>query len=166
MGYYQDVVVEFLRENRAVFINTECCIQLNPGTNNDIGLHWYCDALAVDFDKEAVYLCEVTYAVGLGAILKRLVQWNNNWRGIKDSLKRDCKLPEAWNVEPWLFIPKDFIAKADKKIRTFVPEPRPANAMPFPNIIALESIVPWNPSRHLKETAKPDAGTRRTRAIV
>ena len=39
MAYYQDIVVEYLRENRAIFVNTECCIQLNEGTKNDIGPH-------------------------------------------------------------------------------------------------------------------------------
>jgi len=31
MEYFQDVVSEYLRANRATFIDTECCIQLNSG---------------------------------------------------------------------------------------------------------------------------------------
>jgi hypothetical protein len=30
MDYYQGVVVEYLRADRSVFVNTECCIELNP----------------------------------------------------------------------------------------------------------------------------------------
>ena len=49
MDYYQGVVTEYLRANRATFVNTECCIQLNPGPHPDnSGPHWYCDAVAVN----------------------------------------------------------------------------------------------------------------------
>jgi hypothetical protein len=29
MDYYQGVVLDYLRADRAIFINAECCIQLN-----------------------------------------------------------------------------------------------------------------------------------------
>jgi hypothetical protein len=42
MDYFQGVVTDYLRANRATFVNTECCIQLNPGPNPDTGgPHWY-----------------------------------------------------------------------------------------------------------------------------
>jgi hypothetical protein len=53
MPYYQDVVVEYLRENRAIFLNTECCIQLNEGNPDTSGTHWYCDVLAIDLDANS-----------------------------------------------------------------------------------------------------------------
>ena len=156
MGYYQDVVVEYLRENRAIFINTECCIQLHEGTNNNIGPHWYCDALAVDFAKKSVYLCEVTYALELGALLKRLSAWNANWPGVKASLERDCRLDRReWSVMPWVFIPERCRSTADAKLKTFIHAPAEADTMPFPKITSLECIVPWNPERWTsKEAAK------------
>jgi hypothetical protein len=146
------IVVEYLRENRAIFVNTECCIQLNEGTNNDIGPHWYCDALAVDLGEKAVYLCEVTYAKGIPALLKRLSQWNTHWSGVRNSLVRDSKIFPDWSVTPWLFMPAVFTADAEAKIRTFTPVPGEDGDMPFPKITSLESIVPWNAARHAKAT--------------
>jgi hypothetical protein len=148
MAYYQDIVVDYLRENRAVFVNTECCIQLNEGTNNNIGPHWYCDALAVDFGQKAVYLCEVTYAKGVAALLKRLSQWNTHWSGIQASLVRDCKVFPDWSVTPWLFMPDAFQVEALAKIRTFSPVRGVEGRMPVPQMSSLESIVPWNLTRH------------------
>jgi hypothetical protein len=62
MFYYQDIVVEFLRETRTIFVNTECSIQLTEGMGNNVGSYWYCDALAVDFGEKAIpvrgHLCE------------------------------------------------------------------------------------------------------------
>jgi hypothetical protein len=88
MSYYQDIVVDYLRENRAIFVNTECCIQLNEGSGNQIGPYWYCDALAVDFGQNAVYLCEVTYARGTAALLKTS-------RAVERPLARDKKQPRS-----------------------------------------------------------------------
>ena len=46
MNYYESVVMDYLRSDRAVFVNTNCCIQLNqadnPGTS---GPHWCCDVV-------------------------------------------------------------------------------------------------------------------------
>src|ERR1700692_3493662 len=55
MAYYQDIVVEYLRENRAIFVDTECCIRLNEGMNNNIGPHWYCDGLAARGESPAAF---------------------------------------------------------------------------------------------------------------
>lgn len=50
MDYYQNVVIDYLRADRALFVNAECCIQVNPASNPDAsGPHWYCDAVAADF---------------------------------------------------------------------------------------------------------------------
>lgn len=63
-GLLQGVVVEHFRADRSVFVNTECCVQLNPQKNPDTGgLHWYCDAVAIDFGAKpvpTVFLCEVS----------------------------------------------------------------------------------------------------------
>jgi glutamate synthase domain-containing protein 2 len=37
MDYYQSVVVHYLRADRALFVNTECCIQLNQSKNPEVG---------------------------------------------------------------------------------------------------------------------------------
>jgi hypothetical protein len=162
MAYYQDVVVEYLRENRAIFTNTECCIQLNKGNPDISGPHWYCDALAVDLDAKAVYLCEVTYARRVGALLNRLMQWNAHWPSIQTSLVRDNKVSPDWSVTPWLFMPEAFIDGARLKIKKLTSVPGETSLMPFPRITSLESIVPWNPARHTKigkEVSITDAGS-------
>jgi hypothetical protein len=63
--YYEPVVVNYLRADRAIFVNTECCVQLNQADNPDTsGDHWYCDAVALDLRAKAVFLCEISYAKG------------------------------------------------------------------------------------------------------
>jgi hypothetical protein len=48
VDHFESVVVDYLRADRALFVNPQCCIQLNPGSNPDTsGPHWYCDVVAV-----------------------------------------------------------------------------------------------------------------------
>jgi hypothetical protein len=152
MDYYQGVVVEYLRADRSVFVNTECCIQLNEADNPDnSGPHWYCDSIAVNFKKETVYLCEVSYSKTLAALLKRLADWNSNWSGVKLSIERDCRLPSDWPVVPWLFIPEQSKLNATAGIQRL----GRTRSMPDPKITTLESVAPWNyPSFNRKE--EPD----------
>jgi hypothetical protein len=89
-----------------------------------------------------VYLCEVTYAKGLGALLRRLAAWNTHWPEIKGSLVRDNKIFPDWFVTPWLFVPAAFQSIATTKIKTFKLIPGETSPMPFPKVTALESIVP------------------------
>jgi fused signal recognition particle receptor len=56
MDYFQGVVTENLRANRAAIVNTECLIQLEPGDSPAKGRHWYCDGIAVNFRKPFVIL--------------------------------------------------------------------------------------------------------------
>jgi hypothetical protein len=92
VDYYEGVVVDYLRTDRAVFVNTECRIQLIPADPPDAGTHWYCDAVAVDFRSHTVFLCETSYAKDLGLLKKRLKAWNDNWDGVVDALRRDSHL--------------------------------------------------------------------------
>lgn len=63
MDHFEGVVLDYLRADRALFVNSQCCIQLNEGANPDTsGPHWYCDAVAVSFKEQAAYLCEISYA--------------------------------------------------------------------------------------------------------
>jgi hypothetical protein len=79
VDYYEGVVMTYLRADRSLFINTECCIQLNPTNNPDqAGAHWYCDAIVVDFRDKVVFLCEISFANSLDKLVKRLKQWNEN----------------------------------------------------------------------------------------
>jgi hypothetical protein len=88
MDYFQGVVTEYLRANRSTFVNTECLIQLKPGDSPAKGEHWYCDAVAVNFQEKAAFLCEVTYSRTLQSLFTRLAGWINNWAGIESALHR------------------------------------------------------------------------------
>ena len=141
MDYYQGVVVEYLRADRAVFVNTECCIQLNPGKNPDVtGPHWYCDAVALDLRRRIVLLCEVSYSSSLAALLSRLGDWSENWSGVRAALIRDCLVESTWTVQPWLFVPNARREGLQRKLALLC-EPR--SAMPMPLITDLENVVPW-----------------------
>ena len=77
MDHSEGVVLDFLRADRRLFINAQCCIQLNPGSNPDTsGPHLYCDAVAVSVRDRTAYLCEISYAGRLPALLARLKSWD------------------------------------------------------------------------------------------
>ena len=95
VDYYESVVIDYLRADRALFVNTECCIQLNESDNPDnSGPHWYCDAVVCDLRSECVFLVEISYSANLGGwengLIKRLRGWNENWLGVRAALARDC----------------------------------------------------------------------------
>jgi hypothetical protein len=101
MDYCRGVVVEYLRADRRLFVNTECLIQLNEAANPDTsGPHWYCDAVTAGVGNEAVFLCEVSYAHGLAALLRRLAERGSHWEAVCAAVSRDCRLPSGWPVRP------------------------------------------------------------------
>ncbi len=137
MAFYENVVADYLRADRSVFVNTECCIQLNEGNNPDTsGPHWYCDAVAVDLGTSTIFLCEVTYASQLSGLSNRLTGWNENWGGVCQALSRDCNVPNHWPVRPWLFIPEELIPKLLAKLDNL-------EELPLPRVTTLEMVQPW-----------------------
>jgi hypothetical protein len=85
MDFYEGVVTTYLRANRALFVNTECCIQINEADNPDSsGPHWYCDAVAADFRSKTVFLCEISYGARLSDLTKRLKGWHGNSSSVGD----------------------------------------------------------------------------------
>jgi hypothetical protein len=158
VDYFQGVVTEFLRANRSTFVNTECLIQLEPGTVPAKDKHWFCDVVAVNFTERTVYLCEVTYSNTLFALLKRLKAWAENWASVKAALIRDCNIPADWKVVPWVFIPRDREKLFKKKLDDLGAFDE-SIAMPPPRIEFLEEVVPWKyPSwdRKLESIAEDD----------
>src|SRR5690348_10555109 len=110
MDYYENVVFHYLRSDRALFINSECCIQLNPVPNPDTsGPHWYCDAIAVDLRGKSIFLCEVSYGKGLDSLKKRLGEWHSDWDKVCLALVRDSYLEKNWPIRPWLFVPEQLV---------------------------------------------------------
>jgi hypothetical protein len=141
MDYFQQVVIHYLRANRATFVNTEFCLQLNAADNPDqSGPHWYVDAVAIDFSSEKIFLCEISYAQNLNGLVKRLNAWHADWPRIPKALVRDAQLPD-WPVRPWLFVPEKLIADLHRGLAPLIggPEPR----LPVPRITTLEMTQPW-----------------------
>jgi len=144
MDYFQGVVVDYLRANRATFVNTECCIQLNAADNPDrSGPHWFCDAVAVNMHDKRAYLCEITYSKSLGALTKRLTGWGENWPLLRLALLRDCGIPLDWATRPWIFIPKDLETTLRIQLGKIGPADRGADGMPVPKVTWMEDTVPW-----------------------
>ncbi|HLK65400.1 MAG TPA: hypothetical protein VKU19_18305 [Bryobacteraceae bacterium] len=143
LNYYESVVIEYLRADRAVFVNTECCIQVNPSDNPDkSGPHWYCDAVALDFRSKTVFLCEISYEKHLGKLMNRMKGWHENWGGLVAGLRRDCQLyPLDWPVTPWLFVRQEHRKLVRERLEGI------ANGQPLkfdPKITPLECTVPWH----------------------
>ena len=138
MDFYQGVVVDYLRADRAIFVNTEYCIQVNPSPNPDTsGPHWYCDAVACDFRSHTVWLCEITYSKTLSGLVKRLNEWHQNWPGVCAALNRDSHLPDGWQVRVWIFVPGEFLVNLGEKLKAI-------RATGFrPKITPLEWVQPW-----------------------
>jgi hypothetical protein len=153
VDFYQAVVVEYLRADRAIFVNTECCIQLNEGDNPDTsGPHWYADAVAADFRDNTMFLCEITFSLTLAALIKRLAGWHANWDLLRLALVRDCLVPSEWEVRPWLFVPEQSVPLLLKKMAVI------AEPMLFrPRITSLEMVQPWRYRswRRIGEGEKP-----------
>jgi len=142
MDFYQGVVVDYLRADRAIFVNTECCIQINPAPNPDTsGPHWYCDVVACDFRNQTIFLCEISYSETLAALVKRLKEWHANWLDVCSALKRDCHLPGSWPVRTWLFVPCQRTGTLVRRLE----EIEEAHAEPRlrPRITPLEMVQPW-----------------------
>lgn len=134
MDYYESVVLDYLRADRAVFLNTEYCLQVKPGQCK--GLHWFCDAVALDLRSATIFLCEISYAEGLAALIKRLRAWHEHWEGIRIALERDSSLLESWAVRPWLFVPEKSVPLLVKRLGQIGDELHPV-------ITPLEMVQPW-----------------------
>ena len=144
MDYFHSVVTDYLRANRATFINTECCIQLNAGANPDTsGPHWYCDAVAVNLQERKAYLCVFTYSKTLGALLKRLSSWSENWHHLRIALERDCGIGLDWPVRPWLFVPQGLDPLLGLQLAKLPSTHTTNEQMPKAKITWLEDVAPW-----------------------
>lgn len=154
MDYYQGVVADYItRENRSRFINPEFLLQLNKNAGPENDIHWWVDILTVDFDNKAVFLCEVTYSKSLQALSTRLKGWEANWLGVKNAIRRDAGVPEAWKVIPWVFTPAPSEDEKRYKIK-------------LDNILAmslkpiwtpLEAVAPWKYRENEKTILNHDA---------
>ena len=150
MNYYESVVMDYLRADRAIFLNTEYCIQINPGNPDISGPHWYCDAIALDLRSKEIFLCEISYAVRLADLIKRLKGWHDNWKGVCDAVARDSFLCEPWPVRPWLFVPESHVPLLEQRLGE-ITSGQPPHFVP--KITHLEMVQPW---RYASWNRKPD----------
>ncbi len=141
MDYFQGVVTDYLVANRCTFVNSELLIQLDEGKRLK-GRHWYCDAAAVSFADDTLYLCEVTYSKTMTGLGNRLLDWNNHWVDVKKAIHRDFKIPGTWTIQPWAFIPEQYIEVLEKRLKKLPAVPG-VGFMPYPKITSLEAVVPW-----------------------
>lgn len=141
MDYYESVVMDYLRADRALFLNTECCIQIDAGRNPDKGTHWYCDAVVADFRTQSVFLCEISYSEQLVDLVKRLKNWCDSWDGVRAALARESFLPKEWlaRLQPWLFVPQRCVPTLQKGLSKIGNAPPNFN----PRITHLENVQPW-----------------------
>jgi hypothetical protein len=144
MDYFQSVVVAYLRANRATFVNTEYCIQVNAGPNPDTsGPHWYCDAVAVDITQKTCNLCEVSYSKTLGSLGKRLAQWRSHWPEIRAALFCDSGMGQDWTVLPHVFVPEHLGPTLERHPERFPEILGSGELIPNPKVTWLENVLPW-----------------------
>lgn len=133
MDYFQGVVSEYLRADRACFINPEFWIRGNPDKPFDKP-HWFVDVVALNMRDECVWLCEVTYAKKPAALMKRLQSWRANWDLMMLTFKKDACIPGGWEVRPWIFAPKSVLDVYRTPMLQLHPSAKFTN---------MEEIMPW-----------------------
>jgi hypothetical protein len=148
MNYCKALVMDYLRADRALFLNEECMIQLDPCRNPDKTKHWLCDVVVVDFNARTIWLCEITYDRILARLLKRLGEWAHNWPDVRKALWRDCKFPQEWDwpLRVWAFVPKELVERLTLRL----------NGMDV-RITALEDVMPWTYRDWDREPEAPKA---------
>jgi hypothetical protein len=145
LDYYESVVFDYLRADRAIFINTEYCLQLNKSNNPDkSGSHWYCDALALDFKNNTIFLCEISYDSELKSLANRLRGWHEHWDKVRDAIIRESCLDgmsiKDWPIKPWLFIPSGTQAHLDRHLKRIAG----GGELRFTHEVThLEKVQPW-----------------------
>jgi hypothetical protein len=143
MDYFQGVVTEYLRAKRSCFVNTEYMINLDPDGTYAKDRHWYCDAIALDFEDSSIHLCEITYAKTLHSVAKRMQFWCNHWEDVLAALHRDSALKGEWQVWPRIFIPEELKSTLELRIRSIRWPEQCAKRMPSPIVTTLEQVLPW-----------------------
>ncbi|MCK1439855.1 hypothetical protein [Bradyrhizobium sp. 15] len=146
MDYFQGVVLEYLRADRACFVNPEFWLRGNETSPHEKP-HWYVDVLAVNMREKAVYLCEVTYAKQPRALLQRLNSWHTHWSIINKTLREDSSISPDWPVVPWVFAPEPGLKIITPELKRLFPTARTTG---------LESVLPW---LYCTYDRKPEAET-------
>lgn len=153
MDWFQSVVLDYLRCDRAVFVNPECLIRLDQKGPVLKGRHWYCDAVAAHFRERTLYLCEITYASQPQALIRRLISWRTAWPVVCQAVIRDSGIPGDWTVCPWVFLPEAKLPQVREKFPASMDSGGTGCAMPTPRFTALEEVLPWKDERPERKVA-------------
>jgi hypothetical protein len=135
MDYFAGVVADYLQRNRTLFVNAEFALTLDP-KNLAKGNHWYIDFAVMDHPHRTVFLGEVSYAGGLGALTRRLRDWSSHWPAITAAVQGIVSLDQDWSVRPWLFVPEKEVKALIPNLRKLPPEMKPV-------VSTLEMTLPW-----------------------
>ena len=145
MDHYKIVVMDYLQSDRAVFLNRECCLELDEAVSPEkTRQHCSCDAVAIDLRHGAVYLCDAALHEKLQSLMRKLSAWTKDWDSIKAALQRNCKVPANWRVHVWLFVPNDSIELLEEKLEQLR---QTVGARFKVKLTALEDVQPWRFSR-------------------
>ena len=87
-------VESYLRSQEALFLSSDCPLQLSAGEASS-----FVDMLAVDFSNKTVWLC-----VGGNEVMKTLRLWQTHWPQVQMALWRDHKIPIGFEIRPWGFV--------------------------------------------------------------
>lgn len=150
MDYFQTAVYDYLQE-RGMFIKAECLIQLDLGNVLPKGTSWYCDAVAISFKKNRVYLCEVSYSETLYTLGKRLREWSREWPKVCKAIARDYGVPDSLVVQPWVFVPERLRETLDGRLSELAKVSSDAGTlpMPTPKVKYLELVLPWEQKKRM-----------------
>ncbi len=144
MDWFQGVVLEYLRADRSAFVNPECLLNLDADDVYRKDRHWYCDAVTVNFKEQTVWLCEITYAENLHALVRRLRTWQSVWPELERAVIRDCNVPASWRIRPRVFIPHALADAFAKRFPNTANQDMIGGSMTYPKITNLEEVLPWN----------------------
>jgi len=149
MDYFQGVVADYLNADPAILVKPECLIRLDEHGPLTKGGHWYCDILAAGFRRRTVFLCEVTLAQSVAALITRLTEWNAKWTAVHAAVARDNLSGEPWPARPWVFVPEAQRERVSAKLSSLFDPAKGPHLMPRPLATSLENVVPWRYSAPL-----------------
>jgi len=176
MDYFQGIVENFLRSDRAMFVHGEFLMDLDANEMEPNGLalkgrHWYCDVAAMNMRERTLFLGEVTFSKTLQALTKRLGMWAQVWSDLRAALSWSAAIPLGWAIVPWVFIPSESHDLLKRRLVAIENCGNGKDQMPTPRVTFLEDVVPWKyaewnnrPSsldRAAQQVGAADAASRR-----
>jgi hypothetical protein len=137
MDHYQQIVSDYLRADRATFVNAHYSLPGHPVEAADKP-YWEIDIVALNIRKRRAYLCEVTYSLDAPALLRRFAAWREHWQELVDGLIEFSGLSSDWQVKPWIFTPADIRKSIEQQVLYWHPQAR---------FTDLELVAPWKYNR-------------------